>query len=75
MDTFECKCLPGYAGDGMECTKIAENKPNCIFGVCICPKGKVYDGHNCSVMGAYYDKSTNFVIAIATHPVNVSVQE
>ena len=44
---FECKCLPGYMGDGYYCREETPNTPKCIFGVCICSVGYIYHGISC----------------------------
>ena len=44
---YECQCRSSYTGDGYTCTKVTEDTPKCIFGVCICPEGFVYQGMSC----------------------------
>ena len=44
---YHCQCLPGYKGDGTQCEPSDENTPQCLFGVCFCPREKVYDGFQC----------------------------
>jgi nidogen (entactin) len=42
LNTHQCKCLPGFEGDGYDCVR-----PTCILGVCWCPDGYLYVNEKC----------------------------
>lgn len=42
LNSHQCKCLPGFEGDGYECVR-----PTCILGVCWCPDGYLYVNDKC----------------------------
>lgn len=47
---FACLCMPGFEGDGFECSKIGlpkESDITCVFGVCTCPDQSIFDGTKC----------------------------
>ena len=42
LNIHECKCLPGFEGDGYNCIR-----PTCVLGVCWCPDGYQYLNEKC----------------------------
>lgn len=42
LNSYNCKCLPGYDGDGYTCIR-----PTCVLGECWCPEGYQYLDGKC----------------------------
>lgn len=56
LNMHQCKCLPGFEGDGYNCVR-----PTCVLGVCWCPDGYLYVDGKCerSVISDEVSKGTN----------------
>lgn len=44
---YECQCISGFTGNGYSCAKVYPDSPQCLFGVCFCASGFVFDGIAC----------------------------
>lgn len=72
LDIHECKCLPGFEGDGYDCVR-----PTCILGVCWCPDGYLYVNEKCerSVISGESPGIIHFAVKVIfnTPPINFAI--